>query len=287
VLRAEIMGASMINTTLISRIARQELLVNIRNKWTVIFAGVFGLLIVGISYIGIMAEGFSGMQNFTRTSASMLNLVLYIVPLVALIMGTLSFTSDRGTTELLFSQPVFRSEVLLGKILGLFYSLSLSMLAGFLVAGGIILSVTGEEGMLQYGIFVLLSLLLALVFLVVAVVIATANKRKSRSFGIALFAWFFFVLFYDLIVLGISLFFKGQTANYILFLSLFGNPVDMVRVASLIILDNVSIFGAAGAALLRFLGGSVLSVVLLVSALVLWIGIPLAFSRHLLNKQDI
>ncbi len=277
----------MINTTLISRIARQELLVNIRNKWTIIFAGVFGLLIVGISYIGIMAEGFSGMQNFTRTSASMLNLVLYIVPLVALIMGTLSFTSDRGTTELLFSQPVFRSEVLLGKILGLFYSLSLSMLAGFLVAGGIILSVTGEEGMLQYGIFVLLSLLLALVFLVVAVVIATANKRKSRSFGIALFAWFFFVLFYDLIVLGISLFFKGQTANYILFLSLFGNPVDMVRVASLIILDNVSIFGAAGAALLRFLGGSVLSVVLLVSALVLWIGIPLAFSRHLLNKQDI
>ena len=277
----------MINTTLISRIARQELLVNIRNKWTVIFAGVFGLLIVGISYIGIMAEGFSGMQNFTRTSASMLNLVLYIVPLVALIMGTLSFTSDRGTTELLFSQPVFRSEVLLGKILGLFYSLSLSMLVGFLIAGGIILSVTGEEGMLQYGIFVLLSLLLALVFLIVAVVIATANKRKSRSFGIALFAWFFFVLFYDLIVLGISLFFKGQTANYILFLSLFGNPVDMVRVASLIILDNVSIFGAAGAALLRFLGGSVLSVVLLVSALVLWIGIPLAFSRHLLNKQDI
>jgi Cu-processing system permease protein len=281
------MGATMINTTLISRIAQQELLVNIRNKWTIIFAGVFGLLIVGISYIGIMAEGFSGMQNFTRTSASMLNLVLYIVPLVALIMGTLSFTSDRGTTELLFSQPVFRSEVLLGKILGLFYSLSLSMLAGFLVAGGIILSVTGEEGMLQYGIFVLLSLLLALVFLVVAVVIATANKRKSRSFGIALFAWFFFVLFYDLIVLGISLFFKGQTANYILFLSLFGNPVDMVRVASLIILDNVSIFGAAGAALLRFLGGSVLSVVLLVSALILWIGIPLAFSRHLLNKQDI
>jgi Cu-processing system permease protein len=281
------MGASMINTTLISRIARQELLVNIRNKWTSHLRRVFGLLIVGISYIGIMAEGFSGMQNFTRTSASMLNLVLYIVPLVALIMGTLSFTSDRGTTELLFSQPVFRSEVLLGKILGLFYSLSLSMLAGFLVAGGIILSVTGEEGMVQYGIFVLLSLLLALVFLVVAVVIATANNRKSRSFGIALFAWFFFVLFYDLIVLGISLFFKGQTANYILFLSLFGNPVDMVRVASLIILDNVSIFGAAGAALLRFLGGSVLSVVLLVSALVLWIGIPLAFSRHLLNKQDI
>lgn len=275
------------NYLLIMRIARQELQVNIRNKWTVIFAAVFGLLIVGISYIGIMAEGFSGMQNFTRTSASMLNLVLYIVPLVALIMGTLSFTSDRGTTELLFSQPVFRGEVLMGKILGLFFSLSLSMLVGFVVAGGIIISVTGTEGLVQYFLFVMLSLLLALVFLAVAVMIATVNKRKTRSFGISLFAWFFFVLFYDLIVLGISLFFKGQTANYILFISLFGNPVDMVRVASLIILDNVSIFGAAGAALLRFLGGSSISILLLVGSLLLWLGIPLAVSHRLLNKQDI
>jgi len=276
-----------VNHLLISRIARQELLVNIRNKWTIIFAGVFGVLVVGISYIGIMAEGFSGMQNFTRTSASMLNLVLYIVPLIALIMGTLSFTSDRGTTELLFSQPVFRGEVLLGKILGLFFSLSLSMIVGFIVAGGIIVTVTGSEGLLQYLMFVLLSLLLALVFLVVAVMIATSNKRKSRSFGIALFAWFFFVLFYDLIILGVSLLFKGQTANTILFLSLFGNPVDMVRVAALIILDNVSIFGAAGAALLRFLGGSGMSVGLLIGSLLVWIGIPIVVSHRLLNKQDI
>ncbi len=275
------------NFLLITRIARQELLVNIRNKWTIIFAVVFGVLVVSISYIGIMAEGFSGMQNFTRTSASILNLVLYIVPLVALIMGTLSFTGDKGTTELLFSQPIFRSEVLVGKLLGLFFSLSLSMLLGFIVAGGIIFSVTGAEGVVQYFIFVMLSLLLALVFLVVAVVVSIANKRKSKSFGISLFAWFFFVLFYDLIILGVSLFFKGQTANYILFLSLFGNPVDMVRVASLIILDNISIFGAAGAALLRFLGGSGMSVLLLVFSLLLWIVFPVLLSLRILNKQDI
>ncbi len=37
-----------------------------------------------------------GLQNFTRTSASILNLVLYGVPLVALTMGTLSFTTGQG-----------------------------------------------------------------------------------------------------------------------------------------------------------------------------------------------
>lgn len=272
---------------IIIHIARQELTVNIRNKWTILFAVVFGVLVVGLSYFGIMAEGFSGMQNFTRTSASILNLALYIVPLVSLIMGTLSFTGDKGSTELLFSQPISRAEVLLGKLFGLFLSLSFSMLGGFAVAGILISSVSGEEGLIQYGFFVLLSLMLALVFLSIAIVVAVINRRKSKAFGISLFLWFFFVLFYDLLALGGSALFKGQSANLFLFLSLFGNPVDMVRVASLISLENASIFGAAGATLLRFLGGTTSSIFLLTISLIMWIVVPVKISHRLLSKQDI
>lgn len=236
-------------------IGRQELAINIRNKWTILFAVVFGVLVVGISSVGILAEGFSGMQNFTRTSASLLNLVLYIVPLVSLTMGTLSFTGDKGSTELLFSQPVSRTEVLLGKVLGVFLSIVLSTLIGFTLAGAIVVASAGAEGLLRYVLFVLLSVTLSLVFLSIAVLGAVISMRKSRAFGLALFLWFFFVLFYDLLALGGTLILKGPGANMFLFLSLFGNPVDMVRVATLIILDNVTIFGAAGAAMLRFLGG--------------------------------
>lgn len=272
---------------LVRHIARQELTVNIRNKWTIMFAVVFGILITSISYAGIYAEGFSGMQSFKRTSVSILNLVLYIVPLIALVMGTISFTGDKGSMELLYSQPVSRAEVLTGKLLGLFVSITLSMITGFLAAGAFISSVNGTEGLFQYAFFVALSLMLAMVFLCIAVVVATINRRKSKAFGVALFLWFFFVLFYDLIALAGSLMLSGQSANRFLFLSLFGNPVDMVRVSTLIILDNVTIFGAAGAALLRYLGGSGASIVLLVSALLLWIGLPMVLSRFLLNKQDI
>lgn len=271
----------------IAVIARQELLINIRNKWTIIFAVVFGVLVLSISYFGIMAEGFSGMQNFTRTSASILNLVLYIVPLVALTMGTLSFTGDKGSTELLFSQPISRAEVLLGKLLGIFWSIALSTLIGFTLAGVIVASNSGLEGVSRYALFVLLSLGLSLVFLSISVAVATASKRKSKAFGVSLFLWFFFVLFYDLLALGGTLLLKGQSANTFLFLSLFGNPVDMVRVASLIILDNVTIFGAAGAALLRFLGGASLSIGLLLAGLIFWVVIPLFWSHRSLRRQDI
>lgn len=274
-------------TQLIRYIARQELVVNIRNKWTIIFAAVFGLLITAISYGGIMAEGFSGMQTFTRTSVSILNLVLYIVPLVSLVMGTISFTGDKGSMELLYSQPVSRGEVMIGKILGLFISITLSMISGFFMAGALIATENGSEGLVQYSLFVLLSLMLALVFLCIAVVVATIFRRKSKAFGVALFLWFFYVLFYDLIAIAGSVMFSGQSANRFLFLSLFGNPVDMVRVAGLIILDNVTIFGAAGAALLRFLGGSSVSIIVLTVAMILWVGIPIYISNRMLKKQDI
>ena len=260
---------------------------NIRNKWTLIFAVVFGILVSSISYFGIMAEGFSGMQNFTRTSASILNLVLYIVPLVALVMGTLSFSGDKGSMELLFSQPVSRAEVLTGKLFGLFASLALSTLSGFSIAGIIVMISSGAEGLARYAAFVFLSLLLSLVFLSISLLASTINKRKSKAFGAALFIWFFFVLFYDLLALGGTLLLKGETSNMFLFISLFGNPVDLVRVSSLILLDNVTIFGAAGAALLRFLGGSMTSILLLCIVLLMWVIVPFILSQRLLRKQDI
>lgn len=268
-------------------IARQELVINIRNKWTIIFAVVFGALVVSISYFGIMTEGFSGMQSFTRASASLLNLVLYIVPLVALTMGTLSFTGDKGSTELLFSQPLSRGEVLLGKLLGVFFSIALSMLIGFTLAGAIVVAAIGAEGFSRYVSFVVLSLALSLVFLSIAVLASTISNRKSKAFGIALFLWFFFVLFYDLLALGGMLFLKGQAANMFLFISLFGNPVDMVRVATLILLDNVTIFGAAGAAMLRFLGGQTASLLLLIAGLLAWTTVPLLISNRMMKRQDI
>lgn len=271
----------------IYEISRQELVINIRNRWTTIFAVVFGALVIAIAYTGMMVEGYSGTQGFARTSASLLNLVLYIVPLVALTMGTLSFTGDKGSTELLFSQPVSRGDVLLGKLTGVFFSICLSTLIGFTLGGAIVVAGTGGDGFSRYALFVLLSLALSFVFLSLALVVSTLSRRKSRAFGLALFLWFFFVLFYDLIALGGTVLLRGQTATMFLFLSLFGNPVDMVRVATLIILDNVSIFGPAGAAMLRFFGGPVAGVLLLAAGLCVWGGIPLLVAGRLIEKQDI
>jgi Cu-processing system permease protein len=275
------------NINAITIIARQELIINIRNRWTLIFAVAFGVLVLAISYFGLVTTGAIGFQGFARTSASLLNLVLYIVPLVALMMGTLSFTSEKSLNELLFAQPVMRVEILLGKVTGLFASIFTATLIGFGVGGVIIAAMAGTDGVLRYPILVAFSLLLALVFLSLSALIGSLCRRQTKAFGLALFIWFFYVLFYDLLVIGATFMLKERAANKFIFVSLFGNPVDMVRVATLLALDGKDVFGAAGAALLRFLGGETASMTLLIAVLLGWIAIPLLLSQRVLERQDI
>jgi len=271
----------------VKTIARQELTVNIRNRWTLIFAALFGALALAISYFGLVTAGAGGFQGFARTSASLLNLVLYIVPLVALTMGCQSFTGEKGAGELLFAQPVTRAEILLGKLAGLFAAITTATVAGFGLAGIVVAARAGAAGAWRYPVLVGLSLLLAMALLALSALVSTLCHRKSKAFGVALFLWFFFVLFYDLIVLGGTFLMKERAANQFIFLSLFGNPVDMARVAGLTALDGKEIFGAAGAALARTLGGDAASMLLLVAGLLAWVAVPFACARRLLRRQDI
>jgi hypothetical protein len=80
---------------------------------------------------------------------------------------------------------------------------------------------------------------------------------------------------------------RDSPANTFIFSSLFGNPVDMVRVASLVVLNGKEILGVAGAARLRFLGGEVASVLLLIAGLVAWVVAPFALAQRLVRRQDI
>lgn len=271
----------------IATIAQQELIISMRNKWTMVFALAFGALVLAISYFGLVTAGEVGFQGFVRTSASLLNLVLYVVPLLALSMGTLTFTSEKTSGELLYSQPVTRTEILLGQVAGLFLSIFTATLIGFGLAGIVIATNAGTGGVLRYPVFVGLTLWLALIFLSVAALISTLCRRQAKAFGVALFAWLFFVVFYDLLVIGGTFLLREWTANRFIFISLFGNPVDMVRVVSLIALDGKEIFGAAGAALVRFLGGETASAVLLLVGLGVWVVVPLLVSQRLLRRQDI
>lgn len=271
----------------IATIAGHELAINIRSKWILLFTAMFGVLALAISYFGLVTEAVVGFQGFQRTSASLLNLVLFLVPIISLAMATLSFSSEKESGEILFSQPVTRSEILAGKMGGLLFSMIGSTLLGFGLAGLLISFQVGLEGLGRYLSFIGYSLLLEACFLAIGALVGILGSTRARSFGYSLFVWFLFVLFYDLLVMGITFLLKEHTANIFIFVSLFGNPVDLARVGSMIALGDPSIFGYAGAALVKFLGGSIPATLLLIAGLLAWIWIPLLLAARVLRHQDI
>jgi Cu-processing system permease protein len=268
-------------------LARQELRITLRTRWVQIFALVFGVLTIAISYFGMVTSIVVGFEGFTRTTASLLNLVLYLVPMLALAAATSSFSGDKGAAEFLFSQPVSRTEVLLGKILGLFASLAIAVVFGFGVSGFVIAAQSGTDGIMRYLGFIVLTLLLLLTFLCLGAFASIVSESRTRALGIALAMWFAFVLFYDLVVMGLACVVSPHTSRAFILISLFGNPVDLARVAGLLILGGATIFGAAGSALVKTLGSSTLAVAALSFAGLVWSAATLALTNRLLGHREI
>src|SRR5581483_5034890 len=103
--------------------AAQELALAARARATQTFAAVFAALSLAVSASGYILSGGSGVQDFARTATSLTQLVLFVVPMMALLVGTMAFSPDQGTAELLFSQPIARHTLMFGKLLGVFVAL--------------------------------------------------------------------------------------------------------------------------------------------------------------------
>ena len=100
----------------VSLIIRKEILDARRNRWFILYTIIFAGLSLGLSWIGLSGIGNYGLSGFGRTSASLINLVLLIVPMMGLTLGASSLAGERerGTLIYILAQPVSRIEVLLG-----------------------------------------------------------------------------------------------------------------------------------------------------------------------------
>ena len=108
---------------MIINIARQQFTLILRSKWLLSFGLLFAFLAIFISYFGHSSG--SGFEGFSRMSASLLNLNLLLIPLIALLVGGLFLSGekeDRGLM-LLLTYPVNAISVILGKYIGLLVSL--------------------------------------------------------------------------------------------------------------------------------------------------------------------
>ncbi len=270
-------------------VARQELTLAVRSRWTQIFAAAFAVLAVGVAASGYVLSGGSGFQDFARTSASLVQLVVLIVPLASLLVGVLSLSPERGAAELLFSQPIGRGDILAGKLLGLLAALSAAELVGFGAAGVVIFASSGDEGLGAYVLITLAAVLLTAAFLSVAALLAAAavGRRRLRALAAAVVAWVASAVLVDLAALGVATLLPSLAASRVLILSVLVNPAGAVRTGALLAVEGTAAFGAASLALLRFTGGPVGAGLLVGASLLAWIVLPALVAARRLARVDL
>ncbi len=269
--------------------ARQELLLAVRSRWTQIFAFVFAGLSLAVSASGYALSGGHGIQDFARTSASLVQLVLLLVPLSALLIGVLSLAPERGAAELLFSQPLGRPVILLGQVAGLWAALTAAQAIGFGAAGVVVFSNAGGEGLAGFLVLFAGSSVLTAVFLGIAALLSAGavGRRRARALALALVVWFIAVVLFDVAALGLASLLRSGTASRVLIVSVLVNPVGALRTGALLALQGTTAFGSASLAFLRFTKGTVGAGLLLGGSLLLWTVVPLALATRRLSRADI
>ncbi|NTV11740.1 MAG: ABC transporter permease [Zoogloea sp.] len=233
-------------------IAGKEFWDRIRNRWVLAVALVFTLFALVIAYFGAAQQGAVGFRSIEVTIASLVSLVIYLVPLIALILGFDAIVGERerGSLDLLLSMPLTRLELILGKYFGLAAALAFSTLAGFGAVGLILSWQLSLGGLFHYVGFMLSALLLGMAFLSLAVMVSVFAADRTRASGLAIAMWFFFVLVFDLLLLGglvaaSSDSMPASVAAVFPYLMLL-NPADIFRVLNIFSLDEVrTLYGLA------------------------------------------
>lgn len=246
-----------------------------RNRWVLGYTGLLLLLTEALFQLG----GDAG-----RVVLSLLNLVLILVPLVALVFGTLYLYSAREFIELLLAQPVGRGAMFAGLWAGLALPLSGALVAG--VGLPFLLHLGAGAAPLRPALVLLgTGVLLTLAFTAIAFLIALWWDDRARGFGVALLTWLGCAVLYDgLVLLVVALFSRWPLETPLLVLTLL-NPLDLGRVLLLLDFDVAALLGYTGAVFQRFLG-TPLGMAVAVGALLLWTAVPLALGLRRFRRRD-
>lgn len=254
-------------------LAQKELRDALHNRWFLLYTLAFIGLALALSYMSLAGAGIAGFAGFGRTAASLINLVLLIIPLMALTIGAQSLAQEQeqGTLAYLLAQPVTRIELFIGKYLGLALSLLASLGLGFGIAGVVLALANGAGSPAAYISLVLRTFLLSLTMLSAGFLISAFTKRAGVAIGIGLFLWLAFVFLGDLGLMGTAITLR-LPVEQLLWLSLL-NPLQVFKMAAILDINaTLDLLGPAGIYAMQEYGAQLRSLFLALTAA--WIVTP-------------
>jgi len=268
-------------------VAEKEFKDGLRNRWLIAITLIFAIMASGLAWFGSASVGSIGFSSVANTITSLSSLNVFLLPLIALLLSYHAIVGEDedGTLLLLLTYPITKGELLFGKLIGQTSILAIATIVGFGSACLSILffadNIIASELFSAFGLFILSAILLGMVFICLSYVISSWVSEKSKAAGLALIIWFFFVLIYDMGLLGILVATEGQVhANIFPYLLLL-NPTDIFR------LINLVTFETNGTGLLSIAADQSFSISGLLISMLAWIVLPFLLAYYRLLRRPI
>jgi Cu-processing system permease protein len=170
-------------------------------------------------------------ENNSKALLSLLNIVLIVLPLVSLVFTTIHYYNSYEFIELMLSQPLSRTRILLSEYAGV----CVSLLSSFWIGVGVPVLLYAPDATGFALLFTGTSL--TVVFTSIAFLAAVRSRDKARGIGFALLLWFYFALIYDgLVLLTLFAFSDYPMEKFTLLLSAL-NPIDLGRIYIMLKMD--------------------------------------------------
>ena len=268
----------------VATIGLRELRDAVRSRWFLLYTVAFAALGLGISYVSALGSGGAGLSGFGRTTAGLVNLILLVVPLMALTAGAGTIASDRerGMLAYLLAQPASRIEVVLGKYLGLAGALLACLCLG-IGACALILAWKGEATRPASMIWLVgLSFGLALGMLSLGMLVSVLARKASVAIGTAIFLWLTLVFVTDLGLMAGAMAFRMRIET--LFALSIANPLQVFKFWSLHSAEaTLDVLGPAGLYAVDTFGDRISW--LFAGAMGVWIVAPLAAASVIFSRR--
>ncbi|MCL4498090.1 MAG: ABC transporter permease [Deltaproteobacteria bacterium] len=277
----------MINLKVILAISKKEFINRIKNISLFILIFILAILSFAISYFGTSPFGLTGYHGTSVTIASLMSLSIYLIPLISFILGYDSITGEEedGTMPLLLSSSASRSEIYLGKFIGLTIVISIAVFVGYGISGVIILLKESISHITGYFTFVFSSVLLGISFLSIALLISSFTRSRTASITISVFLWFFYIFIYDLLLIGILVATKGNAMfinNAVIGGFLLVNPADVYRLFTISFIQGLKGYYGLTSILT---GKFILNRFLLIFVYIMWIFLPMLSGMLIFYKK--
>lgn len=269
-------------------LALAEIREGLRNRW--IATAILGLTIFtfSLAMLGSVPIGDVKASAMNIMTVSLSSLSVYLIPLICLMLAfdTIVGEAEHGTLLLLFTYPVKRWQILVGKFLGHIAILSLAVITSYGLAG-LYISLkypTDITEWLNYSTMIASTLLLGSVFLSIGYLVSVLVKARATAMGASIVIWLVMVVAYDFMLLGMVLSDKEQIIDgKILATLIYMNPTDIYR------LFNLAGNDAAGliTGLNDLAGTLLLQPLSMLIALLTWIVVPLSAAIIIFHRREI